>query len=171
MYITHREYFILFKLDDIYFVMIKDQFNVWILYNVTKWSRVNEVNVCAYRAGRANTASANNPYFNPFDKNWVFMLLVSVSQIKPHYFYAKCPKIEWTRGDAEMFYEDYLWECQQNGTHAGFLAHKRGKSHIDKSFSLNRLRLDHRICEWMNRLERNTDAVVARNYTSPYPWV
>lgn len=42
-------------------------------------------------------------------KNWVFMLLVSVIQIKPHYFYAKRRKIERTRGDAEMFYKDYLW--------------------------------------------------------------
>lgn len=38
------------------------------------------------------------------------MLLVNVSQIKPHYFHVKRWKIEWTRGDAEMFYEDYLWE-------------------------------------------------------------
>lgn len=39
------------------------------------------------------------------------MLLVSVIQIKPHYFYAKRRKIERTRGDAEMFYKDYLWVC------------------------------------------------------------
>lgn len=48
--------------------------------------------------------------------------------------------------------------------HAEFLVHERGKSHIDKSFSLNQLCVDHR------NLRMNESGplsfVVARNYTS-----
>lgn len=64
-------------------------------------------------ASCANTASANNVHFNVLNKNRMFMLLVSVSQIKPHYSCVECRTIERTRGEAEMFYEDYSWKCQR----------------------------------------------------------
>lgn len=50
----------------------------------------------------ANTAGANNVHFNVLDKNRVFMQLVSVSQIKPHYSYAQRQTIERTRVEVEM---------------------------------------------------------------------
>lgn len=64
-------------------------------------------------ASCVNTTNANNAHFNVLNKNRVLMLLVSVSQIKPHYSYVERRTIEWTRGEAEMFYEDYSWKCQQ----------------------------------------------------------
>lgn len=62
----------------------------------------------------ANTTSANNVHFNVPNKNRVLMLLlVNVSQIKLHYSCAQRWTIERTRDEAEMFYEDYSWKCQQ----------------------------------------------------------
>jgi len=58
-------------------------------------------------ASCTNTTNANNVHFNVLNKNRVFMLLVSASQIKPYYSYVRCRTIERTRGKAEMFYEDY----------------------------------------------------------------
>jgi len=64
-----------------------------------------------------------------FNKNRVFIPLVNVSQIKPHYFYAECGTIQWIAGGQN--WEDVLRGLlsekgpQQGMPYVEFLADKR----------------------------------------------